>query len=314
MDIWEKLQAVEQNFYAIEQQLKSTAQTLPDPIFVIDKFGKYLDVIGGQERPFFHSGELFVGKYLHDVLPEQLADTFMQAISDAISINSLQVIEYQLGPGDIAGSPLEGPRDRQWFEGRIYPIRDRSNEIHSVICLAINISDRKNLEEQVRELAERDLLTGAFNRRHFIQIFEREFSIARRYKNRLSVLLIDIDNFKEINDVYGQDGGDTVLKKFARFCEATLRESDLFARYDGEEFIAMLPNTPSLGAAIIAERLRANAEELRIPFEKQAIQLTISIGISLVLDNDTNSGAVLTRADSALYQAKKRGRNRIEIN
>ena len=88
----------------------------------------------------------------------------------------------------------------------------------------------------------------------------------------------------------------------------------MFARYGGEEFIVMLPNTPSLGAAIIAERIRAKIEEMAVPYEKETIKFTISISITLVLDTDTNSNAVLTRADSALYQAKKNGRNRIEIN
>ena len=314
MDIWEKLQSVEQNFFATEQQLQSTAKTLPDPIFVIDKFGKYLDVIGGKERSLYHSGDFLINKYLHDVMPESLADTFMQTISDAIEDNFLKTIEYQLGPEDIIGSPLDGPKSKQWFEGRVSPIKDQSNEINSVIWLAINITERKNLEEKLRELSEKDVLTGAYNRRYFTQIFDKEFSIAKRYENKLSVLLIDIDNFKEINDKYGHDGGDAVLKRFVLFCEAILRDSDLFARYGGEEFIFMLPNTPSLGAAIIAERIRANTEGLRVTFKEETIQFTISIGISLVLNTDTNSNAVLTRADTALYQAKKKGRNRIEIS
>ena len=314
MDIWEKLQSVEQNFFTKDQQLQSTARTLPDPIFVIDEFGKYLDVVGGKERSLYHSGEFLIGKYLHDVLPEDLADTFMQSISDAIADNSLKTIEYQLGPEDIAGSPLDGPKGEQWFEGRVYPIKDKSHEVHSVIWLAINISERKKLEETLKELSEKDTLTGAYNRRHFMQIFDQEFSIAKRYKNKLSVLLIDLDNFKDINDTFGHDGGDAVLKRFVLFCEDILRESDLFARYGGEEFIVMLPGTPSLGAAIIAERIRSNIEEMSVNYKEQTIKFTISIGISLVLDADASSNAVLSRADAALYQAKKKGRNRIEIS
>lgn len=314
MDIWERLQSVEQNFFIREQQLQSTALTLPDPIFVIDEFGKYQDVIGGKERSLYHSGEFLIGKYIHDVLPANLADMFIQAISDAIADNSLKTIEYQLGPDDITGSPLDGPKGKQWFEGRVYPIKDIHNEIHSVIWLAINITERKTLEDQLKELSERDVLTGAYNRRHFLQIFGQEFSIAKRYNNKLSVLLIDIDNFKAINDTYGHDGGDAVLKRFTLFCQECLRQSDLFARYGGEEFVVMLPNTPTLGAAIIAERIRSTIEEMPVTHEKQTIHLTISIGISLVLESDTNSNAVLSRADAALYQAKKKGRNRIEIS
>lgn len=314
MDIWEKLQSVEQNFFTKDQQLQSTARTLPDPVFVIDEFGKYLDVIGGKERSLYHSGEFLIGKYLHDVLPEDLADMFMQSITEAIADNSLKTIEYKLSSNDIKGSPLDGPIGDQWFEGRVYPIKDRNHEVHSVIWLAINISERRRLEEKLKELSEKDTLTGAYNRRHFTQIFDQEFAIAKRYKNKLSVLLIDIDNFKDINDRYGHDGGDAVLKKFVIFCESILRQSDLFARYGGEEFIVMLPGTPSLGAAIIAERIRAQTEEMSVSYKEQTIKFTISIGISLVLENDSSSNAVFSRADAALYQAKKKGRNRVEIN
>ena len=307
MDNWEKL-------HAIEQQLQSIARALPHPIFVIDEFGKYLDVIGGKERSLFHSGKFLTGKYLHDVLPENLADSMQQAISAAIADKGLKTIEYQLGSSDIKGSPPDDSLKTQWFEGRVYPIKDRADEIHSVIFLGINISDRKKLEEQLQELADRDALTGAYNRKHFMQIFDQEFSITKRYKTKLSLLHIDIDNFKAINEKYGHDGGDAVLKRFVNFCEDNLRQSDLFARYDGVEFIVLMQNTPTLGAAIIAERIRATIEEMSVVYGKHTIKFTISIGISLALDTDTNSTAVLNRADNALYLAKKNGRNRIEIS
>jgi len=314
MDIWEKLHTVEQNFFAIEQQLQSTARALPDPIFVIDEFGKYLDVIGGKERSLYHSGKFLKGKHLHDVLPENLADTFMQTISAAIADNSLKTIEYQLNPDDITGPPSDNFKKNQWFEGRVYPIKDRADEVHSVIWLSINITETKKLEDRLKELSEKDIHTGAYNRRHFMQIFDQAFSIAKRYKTKLSVLHIDIDNLKEINETYRQDGCDAVLKKLVIFCEDNLRQSDLFARYGGEEFIVMLQNTPSLGAAIIAERIRADIEQMSVTYGKYTIQFTISIGISSVLDSDSNSAAVLSRASSALYLAKKKGRNRIEIS
>jgi diguanylate cyclase (GGDEF)-like protein len=238
----------------------------------------------------------------------------MQTISAAIADNSLKIIEYQLNPDGITGSPPDSSKKNQWFEGRVYPIKDRANEVHSVIWLSLNITETKNLEERLQELSEMDTLTGAYNRRHFMQIFDQAFSIAKRYKTKLSVLHIDIDKFKEINEKYGHDAGDAVLKEFVIFCKDNLRQSDLFARYGGVEFIVLLQNTPSLGAAIIAERFRARIEEMSVTYEKQTIHFTISIGISQALDNDTSSTAVISRADIALYQAKKKGRNQIEIS
>ena len=313
MDIWEKLQEVEQNYYAIEQQLQSIARTLPAPIYIIDEFGKYIDVLGSKELSPYHSSKIHIGKYLHDVLSEDIADNLMATISEAIAENMLKITEYQLGPQDLLSFKAEGAGEIQWLESRFYPIKNKNQEVHSVIWLSLNITERKKLEEQLQELSEKDDLTGAYNRRHFMQIFEKEFSITKRYKSPLSILLIDIDSFKDINQTYGLEIGDAVMTTFAQFCEDLLRQSDLFACYGGGKFIVMLPSTPSLGAAIIGERIRANAEELLINHEKQIIQFTVSIGISLVLDSDSNSNGILARVHTALYNAKKKGRNRIEI-
>jgi diguanylate cyclase (GGDEF)-like protein/PAS domain S-box-containing protein len=313
MDIWEKLQAVEQNFFAIEQQLQAAARTLPDPIFVVDESGKFEQVIGSKERSLFRSVEFITGKKIQDILEPSLAEKLLQTLSEAITNNNLKTIEYEIGPGDITGSTEIILKENQWFEGRFYPIKDRNNEIHSVVWLSINITEKKELEEQLKELSEKDALTGACNRRYFMQIFDKQFAIVKRYKAKLSVLLIDIDNFKKINDTCGYECGDTILKRFGVFCEEHFRQSDLFARYAGEEFVVMLSSTPSLGAAIIAERLRASIEEMTVAYEKKVIRFSISIGISSVLDTDQNSNAVMRRAEAALYQAKKKGGNRIEI-
>jgi len=232
---------------------------------------------------------------------------------ETIEKNALKIVEYLLGSEDIAGSPQDNPKGRQWYQARIYPLKDHNSAINSAIWFPINITQRKYLEDQVTDLSVTDRLTGAFNRKYFLQIFENEFAISKRYNNKLSILHIAIDKLQTINDTYGQAGGDAVLKRFTTLCKATLRDSDLFARFGGAGFIVMLPGTPSLGAAIIAERIRAIAEDIQITHEEETIQFAISIGISQMLESDKNSSAVLTRADSAIYQAKIKGRNRIEI-
>ena len=258
MDTTERPKSLEKDLFVRQVLLQAIAHSFPDPIFIIDRYGKFLNVVGDTERSAYHGGKYLTGKYLQEVLPEDLADLFMLKISEAIEKNSLQTVEYLLGSEDI----LKGYKD----------------ETNSVLWLPINITQRKNLEEQVIDLSETEPLTGAYNRRYFLQLFENEFSISKRYKNKLSILHIAIDRLKDINDTYGQDGGDAVLKRFTTLCQSTLRDSDLFARWGGAGFIVMLPATPSLGAAVIAERIRAMAEGLQATYKEGTIQFAISIG------------------------------------
>ena len=314
MDIQEQLQSLQKNFFVMDQQFKSTASALPDPVFILDKNGRYLDVIGGKERSLHHSPDFLIGKDLHTVLPTDLADIFLETISDTIETDSLKVLEYQLGPEDVQGTTADGPGEKQWFEGRVYPIKDESNEVSSVVWVAINITRRKNLELRLKNLSEKDPLTSAFNRRYFMQVFEQSYSIAKRYKNPLSIMVLDIDNFKSINDTFGHAAGDTVLKMIVDFCQVTFRDADLFARLGGEEFIVMLPNTPTLGAAIIAERIRDGINNLPVVLADRTINISISIGISQIDESDESYNDLINRADAALYQAKDKGKNRVEIN
>jgi diguanylate cyclase (GGDEF)-like protein len=313
MDIHEQLQSLQDTFFVMDQQFKSTASALPDPVFIIDQYGKYVDVIGGRERSLYHSPDFLIGKDLHSVLPQDIADIFLETVSDAIETNSLKIIEYQLGAEDVNGTTPDGPQGKQWFEGRVFPVKDKTDQVSSVVWLAINITKKKKLEKKLKDLAEKDPLTGAYNRRHFMKFLEQEYNVSKRYKNPLSIFIIDIDNFKNINDSFGHEGGDTVLKKFVEYCQTSFRESDLFARYGGEEFIVMLSNTPTLGAAIIAERVRDAAENMEVPFKNQIINFSISIGASQLEPEDESIQDVITRADQALFEAKEKGRNQLII-
>jgi diguanylate cyclase (GGDEF)-like protein/PAS domain S-box-containing protein len=314
MDVHEQLQSLKDSFFTMDQQFQSTASALPDPVFIIDKNGRYLDVVGGQERTLYHRPDFLIGKDLHTVLPLDLANIFLETISDSIETDSLKVLEYQLGPEDVQGTTNDGPEGKQWFEGRVYPIKDKSDEVSSVVWMAINITRKKKLEKKLKNLSEKDPLTGAFNRRYFMQIFEQSYSIAKRYNNPFSVMVLDIDNFKSINDTFGHKAGDTVLKTIVDYCKVSFRDADLFARLGGEEFIVMLPNTPTLGAAIIAERIRDGIHNLPVTLANKTVHFSISIGISQVDESDEDYSDVISRADMALYQAKDKGKNRVEIN
>lgn len=166
------------------------------------------------------------------------------------------------------------------------------------------------LYEKIERMAITDGLTGLFNHRYFMERLSSEFSRLGRLSMDLSILLIDIDYFKKINDTYGHPVGDEVLKAVAATIRKTIRDIDIPARYGGEEFALLLPGTDSDGAVKMAERLRHSILKQRFSFEKGEITVTVSIGISTAPADAKTKEELIKKADDALYQAKGKGRNR----
>lgn len=164
-----------------------------------------------------------------------------------------------------------------------------------------------------------DYLMGIYNRRYLDRRLEEECARSRRYNLPISVLLIDVDHFKHINDTYGHQTGDVTLKTMSTLVLEMVRETDIVARYGGEEIAIIAPNTPPSLASVLAERLRQHIEqhELLIPNganRQPAIRITVSIGVAAGLNQEARNSKLLVRkADKALYQAKQTGRNRIVI-
>lgn len=181
----------------------------------------------------------------------------------------------------------------------------------ALLALRVQRATRRQREE-MRKLANTDTLTDIANRRHFVAIADREFNRARRYHHPLSVLMLDIDRFKTINDRWGHPTGDRVIQELAHLTSAVIRGHDLCGRLGGDEFALMLPETDASGAQLIAERLRARAEAsgtVRAD-DGSAVRFTVSIGIASLSPEDSSFDALLQRADKELYQAKQGGRNR----
>ncbi len=180
-----------------------------------------------------------------------------------------------------------------------------------------DITPTKQRELSLQELAFTDSLTGVSNRRHFLTQAAAAFQDARRLRHDLSLLAIDIDHFKQLNDVYGHPAGDRALRSFSTVCKAQLRSADLFGRLGGDEFAIVLPHCDGLRAYDFAQRLRlAIQESAGMEHAPLRQQLTVSVGIADAADPDTSDRSIddlLTRADRALYHAKQRGRNRVEI-
>jgi diguanylate cyclase (GGDEF)-like protein len=175
-----------------------------------------------------------------------------------------------------------------------------------------NVSDLVRSADEYAELAITDALTGIYNRRHFMTRFESEWNRYLRYGRPLSLLMLDIDLFKSVNDRYGHDVGDRVIVHVARLCEAQTRNSDLVARIGGEEFAILLPESDLEEARVVAERLRGTLAEQPLPDGEQVIAVTISIGVAQADTAMAGLAELSKRADEALYAAKRGGRNRVE--
>jgi diguanylate cyclase (GGDEF)-like protein len=173
----------------------------------------------------------------------------------------------------------------------------------------------KNTNEQLREMTFRDGLTGLYNHRYFQDLMGKELSRSRRYKKSFSLMMLDLDHFKKINDEYGHPVGDLVLKQVCKSIKDTIRDCDIAARYGGEEFAIVLPETELGGAIIVAERLRKAIEQLQIDTNGCRIGVTASVGLTSYHPSTKKIGKseILSEADIALYNSKNKGRNMTSI-
>ena len=191
-------------------------------------------------------------------------------------------------------------------------------------CFVLGVLLMRWLPEAVRErslseqlaidlgrLATTDGLTALFNRRHFDALARAEWARFQRYGRPLSLLLLDIDHFKSINDRFGHDAGDLVLKTIAETCKLTKRQTDVVARFGGEEFVLLMPETDDSAAEVAAERLRKTIQDHPHILTGENLQVTVSIGIAGATLSMAAFDVLLKRADEALYEAKRSGRNRV---
>jgi diguanylate cyclase (GGDEF)-like protein len=204
---------------------------------------------------------------------------------------------------------------RRYIAGDASPIFDADGNMVAVVETLRDVTDEKRAQVALEQLATRDGLTGLANRRCFDDTLQAEWQRALRQQQPLSLLMVDVDNFKQYNDAYGHLGGDQCLQRIAGAVSSEMRANDLVARYGGEEFAVILPNQSLKGAAIVAERIRCRVEQLHLPnLGSKRHVVTVSIGAATALAAPENHPSQLVAiADSALYRAKHMGRNRISL-
>jgi diguanylate cyclase (GGDEF)-like protein/PAS domain S-box-containing protein len=222
----------------------------------------------------------------------------------------------------LAGKPATAElrlrhRDGHYIDALAAPsVTDDANGKRLIVLQALDISARKDLETQLQHLADRDSLTGLFSRRRFAEELDRELSRSRRHGRPGAVLLLDLDGFKQVNDLFGHAAGDELLTRIAGSLRGVLRESDVLARIGGDEFALILIDTDLDASRVVAEKLvdavRAHG---RVVVAGQHVEVTASVGITS-LDGGAvlSSAQLLAEADSAMYEAKRSGKNRIAVH
>lgn len=279
-----------------------------DGIVVIDRDSVILLFNEGAEKIFGYKSSEVLGVHLNSLIPERY---HLQ--------HDLHVEEFDRGHsssrsmGDRMRQVVGLRKNGEEFLTSTTIMKVGTRDKPAFAAIVRDISENKKTEEELLRLAATDPLTGAFNRREFTSLAERDALRAQRYNRPLAILIFDLDHFKRLNDTYGHAAGDKALQRFTTLCCNALRTVDIFGRWGGEEFVALLPETDADGAAVIAERLRKIVADNSFEFGGHKISFTVSIGVAQYRDTETSIEGPLARADQAIYDAKKAGRNRIAI-
>lgn len=257
---------------------------------------------------------------------EQLGGTLALAGVNAEDLPHVRETVRALKEGEIEETRLVyRTRHRQggeiWLETALRATHDSgTGRVTGVVAISRDMTEHKDLEERLAILATKDGLTGLANRRHFDDMLQQEWRRAERDGLPVSLVMIDVDNFKKFNDQYGHQAGDSCLKTVAKAIAAEARRpADLAARYGGEEFVLLLPNTDEVGCALVAERIRQSLEALNLPhaMNPPTKRVTLSIGGATGWPNAETQGnhpSLIAAADRALYAAKHAGRDRFVMS
>ena len=235
---------------------------------------------------------------------------FLWLTQNNIGLNLNEISDYLFVVND---NHFEVMYNNKIYFFRTTYIHDK-DKVSGKIYIFQDITERKSMINKLEYNAKYDFLSRVYNRHQFFELAEIELYKANRYGTVFSLLMLDIDLFKNINDNYGHVAGDTVIKAVAKECKERLRPSDIIGRYGGEEFLFLLPSTNIESASIVADNIRQIIEKMKVPFNNEVIKLTVSIGVSSYFGfGDAELKDLIHNADIALYKAKNNGRNRVEL-
>jgi diguanylate cyclase (GGDEF)-like protein/PAS domain S-box-containing protein len=280
--------------------LQATVDALPIPVFVKDLDRRYIACNKAFEEYTGFPAEMLVGRTVGDIATGENARKHDAADSELLAGGGVQALEALVCHAD--GTQHEAIVHKAL-------LRDASGTPEGIVGAIVDIAERKALERELEVLAATDYLTGANNLRTFHELARHALARAARTGTELSLLVIDIDHFKEINDMLGHATGDEALRQMVAAIRTSLRGQDVFARAGGDEFRILLPDTTPTGAWQLAERIRAAARRIEVRGPQGSRSLSISCGVARCRPGEANLDAATQRADEGLYEAKAAGRD-----
>jgi diguanylate cyclase (GGDEF)-like protein/PAS domain S-box-containing protein len=296
----------------LEERYRVLTETVIDGIITIDKEESIIFCNPAAKKMFGYDDEI-IGNNIVILMPERYQQAYREGINRYLKTGLPSVIGKTIELVGLKKDGTEFPVElslsvwksdkRCYFTGTIRDITERKRMENSL----------KEVNKKLENLSIRDSLTNLYNRRYAYEVLESEFNRTKRYNKTLSCLMIDIDYFKRINDLYGHLFGDKVLSYFSSFLLEMTRSTDVISRYGGEEFLIILTEVSINGAVDFAERLREAILMHKIEDKEKNIHitLTVSIGVSSYTGHVSDKEELVHQADMALYEAKRTGRNRV---
>lgn len=302
--MWENIterKHMELKLRASEERFRHIAELTTDWVWEVDEHGTY--VYSGEKvyNLLGYTPEEVCGKTPFDFMPPEEAKRIGEIFKNIVS--------EQKPFSFLENTNLHKDGHKVILETSGIPLHNEDGTLQGYFGTEHDVTKHKQIEEEIKRLATTDPLTGIANRREFNTQLEKEIERSKRYATSFSLVMYDIDYFKRVNDTFGHDAGDTVLQTLTTIVKSNIRTVDIVARWGGEEFMILMPQSDGTTAAEAAEKLRQKIVEH--PFEPVG-SLTVSFGVTPFKPQD-NSDTLVKRVDDALYQAKEHGRNRVEI-
>ena len=302
----DNLRALNNTLRANEQKYRSIADHSGDCLWIMDLETLHFTYVSPSVMQIYGSTpEETMAQGIDEVMPPHSQKIVTKILEE-------ELVKEASGADPHRTRTIEVEEYRQdrsiiWIENVLSFLRDDNGRPVAILGVSRDVTERRRLHEELLKLAVTDPLTGAFNRRHFMEELHREMARSDRYDTPFSLIMLDIDHFKNVNDRFGHETGDRVLEELVILIRKRIRTSDILARWGGEEFLIMLANTHLSRATPLAKALLKQMRDLPVP---EIGSLTASFGVTQYRGGE-NADALLTRVDNLLYRAKQKGRARV---